>query len=346
MLNDPNIITRAPNIAALISAADTANADADPSARARGAMLGLAAGNLLGLPVESQWHHEIVRWYPDGVTGIDPREAHRPMDDDLAQAVDLAEALANGGDYISDFAQRLITWADENGRGMGVLTNRVINQLRRNAPPKAARNVYEQNPIAPNGGVMRCAPVALARFRQPELLVSDSAAACAVTHYAAACQWSCIIINAVIARLLRGAPPDLTALMSAAAADGAPDLLEKSSRDGIPADILTAIAHGNPIPPDCAWLRQDQKLIGHTLLAMQAGLWAAATPLGFDAALREVVEAGGDTDTNGAVAGAILGARYGASAIPQPWLDCIPQRNRIENLADALLSIPSQPPPR
>ena len=76
---------------------------------------------------------------------------------------------------------------------------------------------------------------------------------------------------------------------------------------------------------------------------MQAGLWAAATPLGFDAALREVVEAGGDTDTNGAVAGAILGVRYGAFAIPQPRLDCIPQRDRIENLADSLLSIPSQP---
>ena len=185
MINDPNIITRAPNIAALI---DTANADDNPSARARGAMLGLAVGNLLGLPVESQWHHEIARWYPDGITGIAPREAHRPMDDDLAQAVDLAEALANGGDYINDFAQRLITWANENGRGMGDLTNRVINQLRRNAPPEAARIVYEQQPIAPNGGVMRCAPVALARYRQPELLVSDSAAACAVTHYAAACQ--------------------------------------------------------------------------------------------------------------------------------------------------------------
>ena len=340
MINDPNIITSAPNIAALI---DAANTDNNPSNRARGAMLGLAAGNLLGLPVESQWHHEIARWHPDGITGIDPREAHRPMDDDLAQAVDLAEALTNGGDYINDFAQRLITWADENGRGMGDLTNRVIRQLRHNAPPEAARIVYEKQPISPNGGVMRCAPVALARFRQPELLVSDSAAACAVTHYAAACQWSCIIINAVIALLLRGAQPDLPALMSAAAADGSPDLLEKSSRDGIPADILTAIAHGNPIPPDCAWLRQDQKLIGHTLLTMQAGLWAAATPLGFDAALREVVEVGGDTDTNGAVAGAILGARYGASTIPQPWLDCISQRHRIENLADTLLSIPSQP---
>ena len=51
------------------------------------------------------------------------------------------------------------------------------------------------------------------------------------------------------------------------------------------------------------------------------------------------ISAGGDTDTNGAVTGAILGARYGASAIPQRWLDYIPQRGRIEKLADDLTAI-------
>ena len=339
MFNDPNIITSAPNIAAVIDAADVAGAGDDLGNRARGAMLGLAVGNLLGLPVESQWHCIIAQWYPDGITDIDPREAHLPMDDDLAQAVDLGEALAGGGDYISDFAERLIIWADENGRGMGFLTNRVISELRRNSPPEAARIVYEQNRIAPNGGVMRCAPVALARFRRPELLVSDSAATCAATHYAVACQWSCIIVNAVIARLLRGAAPDLPALMSAAADDDAPDLLARSQRDGIPADVLGAVSAGNPVVSDCSWLRQNQRLIGHTLLAMQAGLWAAVTPLDFEAALREVVESGGDTDTNGAVAGAVLGARYGAAAIPQRWRECIPQRDRIEKLADDLLAL-------
>ena len=63
------------------------------------------------------------------------------------------------------------------------------------------------------------------------------------------------------------------------------------------------------------------------------------TPLGFESALRQVVEAGGDTDTNGAVAGAVLGARYGASAIPERWLDVIPQRGRVEGLANRLVGL-------
>ncbi len=109
--------------------------------------------------------------------------------------------------------------------------------------------------------------------------------------------------------------------------------------DGIPAGVLDAIVDGQKPPAGIDWLRCDHRITGHTLLALQAGLWAAATPLGFEEALIAVVSAGGDTDTNAAVAGAVLGARYGASAIPQRWLDCIPESTRIEMLVDGLLAM-------
>ena len=125
----------------------------------------------------------------------------------------------------------------------------------------------------------------------------------------------------------------------AARADGAPDMLGAASHDGIPVEILDAIEDGAPMVSDASWLRQEQKLIGHTLLAMQVGLWSAVTPLGFESALRQIVEAGGDADTNGAVAGAVLGARYGASEIPQRWRHCVPGRRRIESLADDLATL-------
>ena len=67
--------------------------------------LDLAVGNLLGLPVEGWNFREIDRSYYEGVADIDPQEAVRPMDDDLAQAVELGEALLEGGDYIGGFAQ-------------------------------------------------------------------------------------------------------------------------------------------------------------------------------------------------------------------------------------------------
>src|SRR2546425_6710349 len=61
--------------------------------RYRGVLLGLAVGNTLGLPVESWPSAEIRRTYPQGMREIDPTERGLPWDDDLAQAVILADAI-------------------------------------------------------------------------------------------------------------------------------------------------------------------------------------------------------------------------------------------------------------
>ena len=393
---DTALVRQAPSLIRFLS--DVQAAPVDPATRrdrSRGVLLGLAVGNVLGLQGEGRWSSEIPDCFLGGVIEPDSDEKHRPMDDDLAQAVELGEALRAGDDAVRDLAQRLVTWRHENARGIGNTTKIVVGLLEilellekgtppsevarvfykreyhrsfyehespfpnlltvllelleKGTPPEAARFLparvfYERNPIAPNsiapnGGLMRCAPVAVAHHSAPEALVRDSAALCAVTHYAPACQWSCIVINAAIALLLRGTDPDLPALLAAAAADGAPDMLAAASRDGIPTEVLASIASGQPIVADNSWLLQNHGLIAHTLLAMQVGLWAVATPLDFEAALVQIVSAGGDTDTNGAVTGAVLGARYGAAAIPPQWLDCIPERERIEALADDLAAL-------
>ena len=165
-----DIVSQAPETARLLAySSPNQTAHADQSNRARGALLGLAVGNLLGLPTEGAPYDHIAASYPDGLTEIDPREARRPMDDDLAQAVDLGEALLTGDDYARDFASRLVVWARENGRGIGITTSEVIRELGTGKPlPEPARIIYERrNPIAPNGGVMRCAPVAIARRSDP-----------------------------------------------------------------------------------------------------------------------------------------------------------------------------------
>ncbi len=209
------------------------------------------------------------------------------------------------------------------GEAFGSTTAAAIDLLRRGHPPlEAGRTVYDlRDRIAPNGGLMRCAPVALACHRNPDSLTQVSAETCVVTHYAPTCQWSCIIINAAIAALLNDSETPLMALVEAAIRDGADNEV-----------MVRAQAVGD----DIGDLKLDNGLIGHTLLCFQAGLWALRTPLNFEDALVNVVNAGGDTDTNGAVAGAVLGARYGTQAIPERWLDCIPERDRIESLAAGL----------
>jgi hypothetical protein len=83
--------------------------------------------------------------------------------------------------------------------------------------------------------------------------------------------------------------------------------------------------------------------MGYTLKAMQVGLWALRQKLSFKEVLVEVVEAGGDTDTNGAVAGAVMGARVGLSGIPPRWRDNIRDPDYLIELADRLFDASGGP---
>ena len=148
------------------------------------------------------------------------------MDDDLAQAVELAEALVYDPDPSAGFAQRLVKWRTNNGRGIGIMTSAVIDYLEVGmGVPGAAKAFWQERgspETQPNGALMRCAPVALRYAFEPGKLIEQTATTCAVTHFAPGAQWSCILVNAAIAMLLRGRNPSRDDLTLVATQDGAP----------------------------------------------------------------------------------------------------------------------------
>jgi ADP-ribosylglycohydrolase len=94
--------------------------------------------------------------------------------------------------------------------------------------------------------------------------------------------------------------------------------------------------------PDAAIRR-----LGHGVWAIEsvpAALWAYAHTSTFSEAVVAAVALGGDTDSIGAMTGAIAGATYGASAIPDAWLDALEQDSlrKAGRLAYCLLRDPRQ----
>jgi ADP-ribosylglycohydrolase len=93
--------------------------------------------------------------------------------------------------------------------------------------------------------------------------------------------------------------------------------------------------------------------MGWVLIALQNAFYQALHAETLEGGVVQTVMAGGDTDTNGAVAGALLGAVHGRAAIPPRWrrlvLSCraLPGTGRprprclwpvdVEELAEALL---------
>lgn len=297
--------------------------------RYRGTLIGLTVGNTLGLPVESWPCATIRERFPHGLREIDPTERQLPWDDDAAQAVILAEALvAHDTIHVADVAQRFIAWAKTSGRGIGALTAQVIRALRDGrSPDEAARWVWEHHGGRPagNGAVMRCAPVAMRwpRTHDRTRLLEETQRSSIVTHYDPRCAWSAYAINLALAAALDGRRITVSEIEAELVRAGADEHTLHAVRE----------VSGN----DLDRFQLDGSAMGFTLKAMQVGLWCLEHGDDYEESIVMVIDAGGDTDTNAAVAGAVLGALHGDGIIPQRWVANIPGMDRLTSLADQLL---------
>ena len=305
-------------------------------------MVGLGVGNVLGVPQESWPRHLVEASYPDGIREIE-LEPGEPDDDDLAQAIILGEAAIEAGADdldVEKIGRRFWEWAEENGRGIGIQTADVLSRIggaiprcargggvRARVPTgqsalEAARRVWEESGrySAGNGAVMRCSPLAIRWLRDDVGLARNTALSVVTTHADPRCIWSSILVNVAVAMSLRG--EDVVVLealkRTCRAARELCDSLEVLGIAGtVPETVVDACSIAGGIAP--ADVALDGHEMGYTLKAMQVALWCATQASGFEEALVAVISAGGDTDTNGAIGGAVLGARFGLKAIPDRW---------------------------
>ena len=76
------------------------------------------------------------------------------------------------------------------------------------------------------------------------------------------------------------------------------------------------------------------KSSGYVVDTLEAAIWCLLTTGSYKDAVLKAVNLGDDTDTVGAVTGALAGALYGFNAIPASWLDALLKRDFIENYAN------------
>ena len=131
----------------------TVKVDAD---RAQGLMAWVATGNLPGVAMEGWPQSEIARKYPDGVRDVTAASGF-PDDDDLAQAIEIADAAGSGLD-VDDLGQGIWQWAETNGAGIGDLTRNVLELYGGTFPQRLARNRIRgtvRPPVGRRNGVCR-----------------------------------------------------------------------------------------------------------------------------------------------------------------------------------------------
>lgn len=305
--------------------------DPQIASRARGAFLGLVAGNQLGVPTESYHTAAAIRAaFPDGVRNLAPPPLGSPYDDDAALTLLLAESLIEcGGEFeATDVARRWVDWMQRDGRGLGITTRRALERIARGTEPfEAGRLVREGDPqrAAGNGSVMRCLPVAVRYHDNIDKLIRVSTQQAAITHADERCIWGAAAVNLAARELLHGNVYFVDEVTHRLAGR-APRVLLDAVRRALgeeQADLPIAI----------------EGQAGYVVHCVEIAFWFATHGPSLEESLLFLAQAGGDTDTNAAVTGALLGARDGETAIPQRWMGQMLDTQRVVALADRLLAL-------
>jgi ADP-ribosylglycohydrolase len=330
----------------------------DLRARIRGCLLGGAAGDALGAPVEFLRLAEIrARFGADGIRDFAPAYGRvGAITDDTQMTLFTAEGLflawrrswtygiAHAPSMIDDAYRRW--YATQGGQaprlsGPGAEGLVALPEIHsRRAPGNTCLSALGTSrrlgaPAANDskgcGGVMRVAPCGLFPpfAPTPEAAFRLGCDAAALTHGHVSGILPAGHFAATIALLREGVP-------LAAALDGADALLAGAEgRAETVAAIAAAralAARGRPTPEALetlggGWVAEE---------ALAIAIACALTAEDFADGVRRAANHSGDADSTAAMTGNLLGALWGEAAIPPGWLDALELRAEIALLADRL----------
>ena len=331
--------------------------------RAHGALAGLALGDALGMPTQAMCPEQIRAVYGQ-ITGLVDADASQPyapgmpagsVTDDTEQALLVASLLVRGRGSSSgrvalnavEFAHSLLAWEDSMiERGsldlLGPSTKAALERVRAGADPLSVGGAGTTN-----GAAMRVTPIGIAvSTADPEAFAEAVWSSCRVTHATRQGFQSAALVAAAVSMGIDAARSPSLDLRS---------LLWK------------AVTYVDSLPERGAWT-PDPDVVAATRRAMQLAVNPAsssleclveqvgtsvasahAIPMAFalltrdpsPRALLDAANIGGDTDTIGAIAGAILGATVGVEVLPADSLSMIEEVSHLglSSVAEQLLAL-------
>ena len=331
--------------------------------RAHGALAGLALGDALGMPTQAMSPEQIRAVY-GRITGLVDADASQPyapgmpagsVTDDTEQALLVASLLVRGRGSSSgrvalnavEFAHSLLAWEDSMiERGsldlLGPSTKAALERVRAGEDPLSVGGAGTTN-----GAAMRVTPIGIAvSTADPEAFAESVWSSCRVTHATRQGFQSAALVAAAVSMGIDAA---------------------SSSASDVRALLWEAVSYVDSLPERGAWapdpdvvaatrraleLASTSPLPSLELLAEQIGSSVAsaqAIPMAFallardpsPRALLDAANIGGDTDTIGAIAGAILGAAAGVGVFDGRALAQVEEVSRLglATVAEQLLAL-------
>ena len=307
--------------------------------RFRGCLYGQAVGDALGLGTEGLFRDGVQGYYPNGLTRYDQiiPDAHRrrwhqgDWTDDTDMMVCIAKAIkAHHGTVdectLHDIAANFKEWMlSPECKGIGALIDDVLSTGDYVEKPQSIAEMFwnlskKQN--APNGALMRTSVIGLLR----KDVASAAEEVCKLTHFDPRCVGSCVVASELINSFVYE-DKQLTVEDIKSISDKYDNRIVPYVDLAIESDSIDMLE------------LDDMNVAGYTLKTFSAMLWCLFHSSDFMDGLLTVVNAGGDADTNAAAACAVLGAKFGASSIPEYYKTSLYKAEEYAKLIEDLETV-------
>ncbi len=290
-----------------------------------GVMIGTFVGDALGAPVEGWGPERIEREHGRLDEMLPKRGAPGRYTDDTQMMIALAEGILEAeGIDAGVIARRMLDLHDPS-RGYGQGTTRVLQKWRQGVPvDQAARQIFDEGSFG-NGGSMRIASVAAAYHTDLDGLRDAARASCEITHAHPLGIAGAQLQARAIAEAIRATPEAVDPIpMLERIRRGVSSGLDDGTYERAMDEVEGLLEQSTPPEPQriANRLGNDSRAFASVPTAIYAALSSLDS---FEDALVNAVAVGGDTDTIGAMAGAISGGLHGTNAVPERWW------NQLEN---------------
>ena len=285
--------------------------------RARGALLAAACGDALGVPYEFESPTQTPEMIGGGLGPYDPGQ----WSDDTEMSTCVARVAASGlaldrPGAMDKIGAGFFEWIRDGALDVGIQTRAVLNAAveagrgdisdRLNAA--AAQYAHSSGRSGGNGALMRTAPVGLAFLGSRGRTAKAAVDVARLTHVDKFVDESCVLWSEAIRHAVLTGEINIRAGF---------DLINEDSVDYWTtvlddAEAGKANSHQNGFTVHalaCAW-QAVWSVRDHSEDAIRVGITNA-------------VRIGGDTDTVASIAGALLGAAWGASKVPAEWVSVV-----------------------
>lgn len=295
-------------------------------------ILGVAVGDALGVPVEFK---KRGTFYVTDMQGYGTHDQPSgTWSDDTSLTLALADGLLPDEVNLEGIAYRFTDWYDDaaytpHGKvfDVGNATAEAIKRLKKGVAPEKAGGTGERD--NGNGSLMRIAPLTFYMFgiREAEERFRIVRDVSSLTH---AHEWSvaaCYIYVEMLNKLRMGRKK------KAAYAE-----LREDFARGVP--FISKAALGKFVrilENDISTLPEEEiRSSGFVIDTLEAAFWCFMTTDNYKDAVLKAVNLGDDTDTTGAVTGALAGLAYGLDSIPQEWREQLAAYDEVRRIAVAM----------